>query len=123
MAAVTKGTLNIERRNMARKGKASGALLRGDPVVLDSAATFDPRFDCNFKKATAETTIHGIVLKDAPAGDLVEVLTEGEIGGYSGLTVGAPLSVVAGSIDGTAPAAGVYPQLIALTSTRIWVKI
>ena len=123
MAAVTKGTLVPARKNLAKKGKASGAILRGDPVVLDSAAAVDARYDCNVKKATAETTIHGIALKDAPAGGLCEFLTEGEMEGYSGLTVGAPLSVAAGAIDSTAPAAGVYPQLIALTATRIWVKI
>jgi hypothetical protein len=123
MAAVTKGTLSVARRNLAKKGKASAALLRGDPVVLDSAAAVDSRFDANYKKATAETTIHGIALKDAAAGGLVEVLTEGEMEGYSGLTVGAPLSVAAGAIDAVAPSGTNPIQLIALTATRIWVKV
>jgi hypothetical protein len=123
MAAVTKGTLSIARKNLAKKGKASGAVLRGDPMVIDGAATYDNRFDANFKKATAETTIHGIAMFDCPAGGLVEVLTEGEVEGYSGLAVATPLSVAAGAIDSTAPSGTNPIQLIALTATRVWVKI
>ena len=123
MAAVTKGTLTIARENLAKLGKIAADVSRGDPLVLDSAAAVDVRFAANYKKATAETTIHGVALKDAKAGGLVEVLTEGEVEGYSGLTPGAPLSVAAGAIDGVAPSGTNPIQLIALTATRVWVKI
>lgn len=126
MAAVTKGTLTVAvgaQGFRGKKGKASADLLRGDPVVLDSAAAVDARFDCNVKKAASETHIHGIVAKDAKAGTLVEFITEGEVEGYSGLAVGTPLSVATGAIDSTAPGAGFPIQLVALTATRIWVKI
>lgn len=106
-------------------GKASANIAKGRPVVLDSAAAADPRYPGgSYKAAVAETTVHGITLKAAVAGQEIEVLAgQGEFEGFSGLTPGAGLTVAAGVLDSTAPAAGVDAQFIALTATRIWVRI
>lgn len=123
MAAVTVVELHPVEVLQAKKGKAAADFVVGKPVVIDGAATVDPRYPCTYKAATAEEFIDGIVLKPAKAGQIVEVLTLGEIDGYSGLTGGARLTVVAGAIDTTAPAAHAYPQLRAINATRIEVRI
>lgn len=121
MAAVTKGTLRPLRADPInnRIGKASAILAVGDPVVIDAAAAADPEFQCSYKKAASETFVHGWVLKPAVAGGKVEINTDGEITGYSGLTPGAALTVASGNIDTTAPAAGERGQFIAINATTI----
>lgn len=121
MAAVTVGTLEVvwAPAEFNKLGKASAALNRGDPVIIDGAAAADPRYDSSYKKATAETFVHGIVLKNAISGGPVEVGTLCELEGYSGLTPGAAFTVAAGKIDDTAPAAGERGQFLAISATRI----
>jgi hypothetical protein len=123
MAAVTKVELHPAEVVRAKIGKAAATLVVGDPVVIDAAAAVDVRYPCTYKKAVAEEYIDGIVLKNAVAGGPVEVMIEGEMEGYSGLTPAAKFTVAAGAIDTTARAAGVYPQLRAVNATRIDVRI
>jgi len=126
MAAVTKVDptfVSPVGYEVVLRGRATVDLEKGDPVVIDKAAADDPRWDTTFKKATAETFIHGVVIKKARANGTVEVLAHGEIDGFAGLPKGDPLSVVGGNIDTTAPAAGVHPQLVAINASRILVRI
>ena len=137
MAAVTKVNVRpaLWKPEDVQIGKAAADLNVGDPVVIDSDATVDPRYPCTFEAAASQNFIHGVVLKPGIAGQKVEVLLIGELDGYSGLTPGAPLSVVDGKIDDTAPSVeytdsgddtvDVTPmiQLYAISATRIRVRI
>jgi hypothetical protein len=123
LAAVDIGTIRPVRVVDADIGKAAEDLIVGQPVVIDPAADEDPRYPCTYEAATAEALIHGVCLKPAVAGGPVEVCLIGEFDGYVDLTGGDPLSVAAGVIDDTAPAAGLQIQLYASSSTRIRVRI
>lgn len=100
------------------RGLATVDFAKGDPVVIANLP-FDTRFDCAVSKAAAQTFIHGIVVAPAKAGQAVEFMATGEMGGYSGLTPGTPLSVAAGVLDSTAPAAGAPQQIWALSAAKI----
>ncbi len=125
MAAVTKGTLRNATRTgyeVNDKGQAKGAIARGDLVVL---ATDTPArgFEVVYTKApiTGITEAHGIAIKDAVDGGLVEVGIQGEIDGFAGLTQGAPLypsTATAGGIDTTA-IANATVRIRAVTTTLI----
>lgn len=121
MAAVTQVNVRPVQVIEAKIGKAAAAFTRGKPVVIDSAAAVDPRYPCTYKAATAEVSFDGIVLRDCLAGREVEVLTRGELEGFSGLTPGQTLTVLAGVIDNTAAGSGLE-RLKAISATRVWVK-
>jgi hypothetical protein len=123
MAAVTKVDVHPIESNVAKIGRAAAALAVLDPVVIDPAAAVHPRYACTYKKAVAEGVIHGVVVKPAVAGGPVEVMTDGEFDGLSGLTPGRVLSVAAGSIDTVAHVDTGNTQLIALSASRIWVNL
>lgn len=123
MAAVTAPNVHPVLVESAKIGKAAADLLRGKPVVIDSAATVDPRYPTTYKAADDETRVHGFVLYDAKAGNEVEVMCFGEFEGFTGMTPGAELTVVNGAIDATAPAEGIPSQLTAISATRLWVHV
>lgn len=85
----------------AQHGYAGDDFEAGDLVIISGSAP-DARWDCNYEPASGATA-HGIVLRDCAEGGTVDVAYEGEMDGFSGLTAGAPLSVVSGAIDSAAP--------------------
>lgn len=99
-------------------GYASTALAVGDPVVITAAAPPSRKWEQVIAKATG-TAANGIALKDVAVGGTAEYGVVGEMDGFSGLTRGAGLTIVAGAIDNTAPAVGVVPQVRAVTASRI----
>lgn len=101
-------------------GYASEAIAAGDLVVITNAAAPSSRWDKVYAKATG-TTAHGIAIKAVGAGGTCEVAYRGEIDGFSGLTPGAPLSIVDGELDTTAPTGQVFAR--AVTPTRIRVDM
>lgn len=137
MAAVTEVNVRpaLWKPEDVQIGKAAADLDVGDPVVIDSDAVADPRYPCTYEAAASQSFVHGVVIKAGKAGGPVEVLLTGELDGYAGLTPGAPLSVVDGAIDDTAPAVeytdsgtdtvtvNPTPQLYAISATRIRVRI
>ena len=78
-----------------RRGEAGAAVAAGQAVAL-SGTPSSARFEARYILATSETTAIGIALKDAAAGEVVDVLISGLMGGYTGLTAGAQLSAVNG---------------------------
>lgn len=116
------------------RGIATVDLGVADPVVIDASVTPDARYDCAIKKAASEAFFHGVVAKDAKAGQVVEVILQGEMDGFSGMTPGAPIYAEAGALGTTAP---VYytsattpvvnvpapPQVFAISATRIRIRI
>jgi hypothetical protein len=101
-----------------RRGEATEALLAGQAVALDGAPS-SARFEAAYGLAATETTAIGIALKDVAAGNVVDVLIDGEMGGYSGLTAGAQLSVVAGVLNTTAPAGASLRTIVAYNATTV----
>lgn len=125
MAAVTKVAVAFVSpvgEYMSQRGYANENLEAGDPVVVDGASP-STKWDIAYSKADAEEFCDGVVYRDVLAGGTVEVVEQGEMDGYSGLTPGAAYTVVGGAIDTTAPAAGIRPQFRALNATRIRVSI
>lgn len=98
-------------------GYAAVAFTAGDPVIITGAAPPSRKWDATIGAATTEA--HGVALKDCAVGGTVEYGIVGEMDGFSGLTPGAPLTVVGGSIDTTAPGAGVAVRIRAVTPSRI----
>ena len=100
------------------RGYALDDVLAGDPVIISATAAPSREYDCAIEKATG-TTVHGFALKDTKAGGLCEFASQGELDGFTGLTPGAALTVVAGAIDNTAPGAGVTPTIRVVNASRI----
>lgn len=98
------------------RGFARDTIAAGDPVVIDSVPYKDRTYDCAVLKATG-TEAHGIALKNVNAGGTCEFAIHAEMDGFTGLTPGAPLSIVGGAIDDTAPTGAV--QIRAVNATRI----
>lgn len=101
-----------------RRGEAAAAILAGQAVAL-SGTPSSPRFEARYGLATSETTAIGIALRDTAAGNVVDVLIDGEMGGYSGLTAGEPLSVVNGVLNTTAPAGASLRTFVAYNATTV----
>lgn len=104
------------------KGQAKSAIAAGDLVVI-TADVPSRAYETVYDKApiTGIAEAHGIALKPAVAGGLVEVGLLGEMDGFSGLTPGAPLypsTATPGGIDTTA-IAGAPVRARAVTSTLI----
>lgn len=100
------------------KGYCTAAVEAGQPVII--AGTTPPnRLWSHSVSPASGTTANGIALKDCGAGGTVEYAFYGEMDGYSGLTPGAPLTIVGGLVDTTAPAAGVRRDIVAVTPTSI----
>lgn len=124
MAAVTKVNPSLvtpvtEAR--IRRGKATADITKGSPVTVDGAATPGGLFETAYKLATAEANAIGLALKDAKSGAVVEVLIDGEMGGFSGLPKGNYLSVATGSLDTTAPAVAGVSRFYAYSDTVVMV--
>jgi hypothetical protein len=103
MAAITKVDVTLISPvgyEAVQHGYATVDLAKGDLAVFTTGAPAHSK--CAFAKASAADAC-GVVLKDVKAGGTAEVCQRGEIGGYSGLTPNALLSVVSGAIDATAP--------------------
>lgn len=121
MAAVQRGQVELAtgaEGKHAATARAMVDLVAGDPVII-TADSVDTRFDFAVTKATAQADIPAVAIHSAVANTQVDVLFRGELDGFVGLTPGGYLTVVAGAIDDTAPAAGVTGQLLAMTPTRI----
>lgn len=100
------------------KGYALDAIRAGDPIVIDPTAAPSRAYDCAVRRATGAVA-HGIALKPVSAGGTCEFACQGEMDGFAGLTPGAGLTVVAGSIDDTAPAVGAVAQIRVVNASRI----
>lgn len=87
--------------NFVRRGLATADVERGQAVALDGSPT-SARFEAAYSLAPTEATAIGLALKDASAGDVVEVLVMGLMGGYADLEPGDVLTVVDGELDDTA---------------------
>lgn len=107
---------------VADRGYAMDDFERGDPVIISATEAPSTEYDFAVERATG-TDFHGIALKDCLEGGLVEFAKVGELSGYIGLTPGAPLTVVGGNIDDTAPAAGVSVKIRARNSHSIYVNV
>lgn len=101
-----------------RRGQATEAISAGEAVALDGTPT-SARFETAYGLAATEATAIGIALKNAASGELVDVLIDGEMGGYSGLTPGAQLSVVNGVLNDTAPAGASLRTFVAYNATTV----
>jgi hypothetical protein len=117
------------------KGYIATAVIAGDLLIQDSAATAPTGYEMVWVKAPAGAIeAQGIALMDVgAAGGTVGVGIHGEMDGFSGMTRGTPLypsATVAGGIDTTAttsysaattPAVAVpaQPRVRALTASRI----
>lgn len=101
-----------------RRGEATEAILKGQAVAPDGAPS-STRFEAAYGLAADETTAIGIALEDTAAGETVDVLIDGEMGGYSGLTAGEQLSVVTGVLNDTAPAGASLRTFVAYNATTV----
>jgi S-adenosylhomocysteine hydrolase len=101
-----------------RRGEAAVNIAKGQAVALNGAPS-SARFEARYGLATSETTAIGIALKDVTAGNVVDVLIDGEMGGFAGLTAGAPLSVVNGVLNTTAPAGASLRTFVAYNATTV----
>jgi hypothetical protein len=124
MAAVTIGSLRpslVAGYEVNDRGQAATAIVRGDLLIITATAP-GPGFTKVWAKATAGVLeAHGIALKSAAAGRIVDVGIQGEMEGYTGLTPGAPLypsASVAGGLDTTATATPIT-RVRAITTTGI----
>lgn len=86
-----------------RRGKATVEIKRGQIVTIDDAATPGSFHETAWKLAPDTASGIGIANKDAAVNATVEVVIDGEVGGYSGLPKGQYLSVVDGELDDTEP--------------------
>lgn len=116
MAAVTKvAPLSVAPTGyeVNDKGMTTEAIARADQIIIGASG---------ISKCTAGSIeCHGIALKAAAVGMLVEYGVHGEMDGFSGLTPGAPLypsATVAGGLDTTATATPIV-RVRAVTATRI----
>lgn len=105
---------------LADVGYASEDIAAGDPLIITSATPPNSRWDKVLAKATGAVA-HGVAAKDCGTGGTAEIIYQGEIDGFSGLTPGAGLSIASGAIDTTAPTGNA--QIRALTPTRIRVQL
>lgn len=124
MAAVTKINPSLvtpvgEAR--IRRGLATVDITKGSPVTVDSAAVVGAFYETGYKLATGEANAIGLALKDIKAGGVVEVLIDGEMGGFSGLPKGNFLSVVSGNLDAVAPATAGISRFYAYSDTVVMV--
>lgn len=104
MAAITQVDVNLispAGYETVQHGYATVDLAKGDLAVFTTGAPSHSKVA--FAKASAADAC-GVVLKTVKAGGIAEVAYRGEIGGYSGLTPNALLTVASGVIDDTAPA-------------------
>lgn len=104
--------------NAIRRGEATEAISAGEVVALDGAPS-SARFEAAYGLATDETDGIGIALKDAAAGNVVEVLISGLVGGFSGLTAGAQLSAPLGVLNDTAPVGASLRTILAYNATTV----
>lgn len=84
-------------------GKYSEDVTAGTQLVINGESAGRKTWG---KCPTTETEAHGIAIKDGKSGGVAEVMVVGEMGGFSGLTPGAPLypsASVAGGTDTTKP--------------------
>lgn len=107
--------------NAIRRGQATEDISAGEAVAYDGAPT-SARFETAFGLAADETTAIGIALTDATSGNQVDVLFAGFVGGFSGLTAGAPLSVVNGVLNDTAPAGASRSRIVAHNATTVGIQ-
>lgn len=116
MAAVTKvRPLHVAPTGyeVVDRGLTTEAIAVADQVVVGASGIS--------KCAAGAIECHGIALKPAAQGMLVEYGVHGEMDGFSGLTPGAPLypsASVAGGIDTTVTATPIV-RVRAVTATRI----
>jgi hypothetical protein len=87
---------------VADKGFALDDFLAGDPVIISPIVAPSRQYDFSVARSTGAEA-HGFALKDCKAGGTVEFARQAEISGFIGLVPGAPLSIVAGNLDTTAP--------------------
>lgn len=86
-----------------RRGVATVAITAGQPVKVSTSATPGSFHETAWALATNEGEAIGIAITDAAANATVNVVIDGEVGGFSGLPKGQFLSVASGQLDSTAP--------------------
>lgn len=125
MAAVTKVKpvmISLPGDTWIDRGYANEDFEAGDLVVVASTPHPNPEFDMALDLADG-TDAAGIVLQDCGAGGLVSFAKVAEIAGYTGLTPNARLTIVAGVLDNTAPAANANYAARARNETTIWFSV
>jgi hypothetical protein len=103
-----------------RRGEAAVDITAGQAVAL-SGTPSSSRFESRVGLAASETTALGIALKTVKAGGVCEFVIDGEMGGFSGLTAGAVLSVAAGVLNDTAPAGASLRTIVAYNATTVMI--
>lgn len=101
-----------------RRGQATEDVAVGQALAIDGSPS-SARFETALGLAADEESAVGLALKNAKEGEIVDVLIEGEMGGFSGLTPGALLSVSGGDLDDTAPAGAT--RFLAWNATTVMV--
>lgn len=101
-----------------RRGEAAVDIAAGQAVALDGAPS-SARFEARYGLAADETAAIGLALKSVKAGGVVDVLIDGEMGGFADLTAGDPLSVVNGVLNDTAPAGASLRTIVAYNATTV----
>jgi hypothetical protein len=102
-------------------GKYTEDVIAGDELVINGEVSGVKTWG---KCPTTETEGQGIAIKNGKTGGVAEVLIQGELSGFSGLTAGAPIypsATVAGGLDTTKPA-GATVRIRATGSDRIRVN-
>lgn len=104
MAAVTKVAPSLASpvgENFIRRGEATEDIKVGQVVALDGVPS-SARFEAAYSLAATTEVGIGIAIVGARAGEVVEVVMMGLVGGYAGLTPGDVLTVASGELDTTA---------------------
>lgn len=101
-----------------RRGEATVDINAGQVVALNGAPS-SARFETAYGLAADATTAIGLALKTVKAGGVVEVLIDGEMGGFAGLTPGAQLGVATGTLDSTAPAGASRRTFVAYNASTV----
>lgn len=110
MAAVTRVMPSFASpvgEHFIRRGEATEAIKRGQAVAIDGLPS-SRRFEAAYSLAADTSSAVGLALKDAPQGEVVEVLLMGLMDGFSGLDAGTTLTVVDGELDDTAGSSRFY---------------
>lgn len=124
MAAVTKvnpslATPTGEAR--IRRGLATVAIKKGQAVKVSTSANPGNFQETAWALATSAAEAIGIAIKDAAVNATVEVVIDGEIGGFEGLPKGTFLDVASGELQDTAPADGAHSRFYAYSDTVVMV--
>ena len=101
-----------------RRGEATEDIDAGQAVAIDGAPT-NARYETALGLASSAADAVGLALKSVRQGEVVDVLIDGEMGGFADLTPGDLLSVTSGDLNDTAPAGST--RFLAWNATTVMV--